>query len=226
MMKDRVFGHGTTTSMVGSPESSKVAKLKEQKAKEKVKGKGGFKRTGEVHLAKNKHRTLNGGQKKIVFGGPRIRKARKLLRKVRTTFLKVNSVPIIQKRVQIVNNTTRTKEEAKIRKEKARKVPILNHGLSASETPSEEGYCHFLESDNWYSCLTDDSSSSAIKGTTAWYGARHTACMSSILLDLANHPTHVVLDLGCTRSVGSRAAIRKVPETCVVLWHYDRVLPL
>ena len=27
-------------------------------------------------LAKNKHRTLNGGQKKIVFGGPRVKKAR------------------------------------------------------------------------------------------------------------------------------------------------------
>ena len=49
-------------------------------------------------LAKNKHRTLNGGQKKIVFGGPRLKKARKFLRKVRTTFLKVNSVSIIQKK--------------------------------------------------------------------------------------------------------------------------------
>ena len=46
--------------------------------------------------------------------------------KGRTTFLKVNSVPLIQKRVQIMNNTTRTKEEAKIRKEKARKVLVLN----------------------------------------------------------------------------------------------------
>ena len=29
------------------------------------------------------------------------------------------------------------------------------------------------------------------------------------LLNLASHPTHVVLDLGCTRSIGSRAAIER-----------------
>ena len=33
--------------------------------------------------------------------------------------------------------------------------------------------------------------------------------MASVPLDLAHHPTHVVLDLGCTRSVGSRTAIRR-----------------
>ena len=50
MMKDRVFGHGTTTSMVGSPVSSKVAKLKQEKGKGKGKGNGGFKRTGKAHF--------------------------------------------------------------------------------------------------------------------------------------------------------------------------------
>ena len=29
-------------------------------------------------LAKNKHRTLNGGQKKIVFGRPRVKKGKKV----------------------------------------------------------------------------------------------------------------------------------------------------
>ena len=33
--------------------------------------------------------------------------------------------------------------------------------------------------------------------------------MASVPLDLANHPTHVVLDLGYTRSIGSRAAIKR-----------------
>ena len=33
--------------------------------------------------------------------------------------------------------------------------------------------------------------------------------MASVPLNLAHHPTHVVLDLGCTRSIGSRAAIRR-----------------
>ena len=32
--------------------------------------------------------------------------------------------------------------------------------------------------------------------------------MASVPLNLANNPTHVVLDLGCTRSIGSRAAVK------------------
>ena len=33
--------------------------------------------------------------------------------------------------------------------------------------------------------------------------------MALVLLDLAHHPTHVVLNLGCTRSIGSGKAIRR-----------------
>ena len=39
MMGDRVFGHGTTTSMLGSPESFRIVKPKEEKVNEKVKAK-------------------------------------------------------------------------------------------------------------------------------------------------------------------------------------------
>ena len=52
-------------------------------------------------FVKNKHKTMIGGQKKIVFGGPRVRKARKAFRKERTNFLKVIFVPSIEKKVQI-----------------------------------------------------------------------------------------------------------------------------
>ena len=41
--------------------------------------------------------------------------------------------------------------------------------------------------------------------------------MASVPLNLANHPTHVVLDLGCTRSIGSRAAINMFHKH--VLYH-------
>ena len=116
MMKDRVFGHETTTSVVGSPESFRITKSKEEKVKEKVKAKVASKDLVRHTLVKNKLKTLSGGQEKIMFGGPRVKKERKLLRKVKTTFLKVNSVPIIQRTVQVINNTTRTQEEAKIRK--------------------------------------------------------------------------------------------------------------
>ena len=77
------FWTWTTTSMVGSPVSSKVAKLKEEKAKENVKAMVDSKELVKHTLAKNKHRTLNCGQKKIVFGGPRVKKSRKFLRKVK-----------------------------------------------------------------------------------------------------------------------------------------------
>ena len=81
---------------------------------------------------------------------------------------------------------------------------FLLSGLPASETPSEEGHGYSWESDDRYSNLTDDSSSS----TTAWYGTGHSAWMASVPLNLVHHPTHVVLDLFCTQSIGSRAAIR------------------
>ena len=41
--------------------------------------------------------------------------------------------------------------------------------------------------------------------------------MAAIPLNLSNHPTYVVLDLGCTRSTGSRAAIRRFHKHAV---HY------
>ena len=102
-------------------------------------------------------------------------------------------------------NSTGTQAEACIRRREARKVPILNQDFQPQKHISEEGYGQSWESDDWYSSLTDDSSTSA----TGWSCTRHTAWMASVPLNLANHPTHVVLDLGCTRSVGSRAAIKR-----------------
>ena len=122
-------------------------------------------------------------------------------------------------------NTTRTEEKARIRKEKARKVPMLNNDFQAQKHLVKKIWS-FLGIRRLYSSLTDDSSTSATRGTTAWFGTTHTACMASVPLDLANHPTLVVLDPGCTRSIGPRAAIKKVPETCAEKWHYDGVLPL
>ena len=41
-----------------------------------------------------------------------------------------------------------------------------------------------------------------------WYSTKaHAAWMAVSSLNLAYHPTHVVLDLGCTRSIGSTEAI-------------------
>ena len=90
-------------------------------------------------------------------------------------------------------------------------------GLSVSETPSEEGHGYSWESYDWYSNLTDDSSTSI----TAWYGTGHTAWMVSVPLKHARCSgswLHTVTWIeNCNQ---------KVSEVCVVLWHYDRILLL
>ena len=67
MMKDRVFGHGTTTSMLGSPESFRIVKSKEEKVKEKVKAKVYSKELVRHSLVKKKHKILNGGEEDRVW---------------------------------------------------------------------------------------------------------------------------------------------------------------
>ena len=100
----------------------------------------------------------------------------------------------------------RKKQGSEKKKDKESACP-QSSGLSASETPREEGYGHSWESDDQFSSYwPDDSTTSA----TGWSCTRaHTAWMASVPFNLANHPTHVVLDLGCTRSLGSKAAIKR-----------------
>ena len=98
-MKDHVLGHGTTMSTFGNPESFRIVKLKEEKVEEKEKAKVDSKELVMRTFVKNKHKTMISGYKKIVFGGPRARKARKTFRKERTIFLKVILVSFIKKKV-------------------------------------------------------------------------------------------------------------------------------
>ena len=69
------FGHDRTTSVLASPESFRIAKLEEEKVKAmaKVDSKELVRHT----LVKIKHKILNGGHKKTVLGGPKVRQARK-----------------------------------------------------------------------------------------------------------------------------------------------------
>ena len=122
-MKDHVLGHETTMSALGNPESFRIVKLREDKVKEKEKAKVDSKELVMCTLVKNKHKTMICGYKKIVFGGPRARKARKAFRKERTIFLKVILVSFIEKKVQ-TKITNHTKERVKIRGEKENKIPF------------------------------------------------------------------------------------------------------
>ena len=77
--------------------------------------------------------------------------------------------------------------------------------LSASETPNAELYDHAWELDDWSASHWADDSWTPDAG---WFCTKvHAARMVATPLNLASHPTHVVLDLGCTRSNGFRAAI-------------------
>ena len=136
-------------------------------AKEKVKAKVDPKELVEHTLVKNKHTAMNGGQKKTVFGGPRVKEARKVYRKVMKAFRNVVFALTHQKRVQAMISSW-TEAEARTKKGKGKEGAYPQHGHSATETPSEEGHGRAWESDDWYSSLTDDSTSSA----TGWSCSR------------------------------------------------------
>ena len=88
-------------------------------------------------------------------------------------------------------------------------------GFSASETPNGEGSGQAWESDVWSASHWTDDSWTPHAG---WFCTRtNTAWMMATPLNLANHPTHVVLDLGCTQSIGSRAAIERFQKHA---WYY------
>ena len=82
----------------------------------------------EYSLVKNKHRTLNGGQKKIVLGGPKEEEARKVLRMVTKAFRKVVFALTNQNKVKGMNSTC-TEAEARIRKEKGKETAYHQSGL-------------------------------------------------------------------------------------------------
>ena len=101
-----------------------------------------------------------------------------------------------------------------IKAEEAREALILNLDFQPrKQTPSEEGFCRAWESDDWSSSHWPDESSTSAAGwscTRAYFAW-------AVPLNFTDHPTHVVLDLGCTRSIGSRAAIERFQKQA---WYF------
>ena len=135
----------------------------------------------------NKHNILNGGQKRTLLGGPKERKARKSCQKALMAFRRVVFALTRQIKAQ-ARIIPRTKARERTENEKARKELILN--------PDFQPLKH------------------AVKKDMAMPGNRTTVTTP---LNLANHPKHVVLDLGCTRSIGLRAAIERFKKHA---WFY------
>ena len=84
----------------------------------------------------------------MVLDGPKVREARKVFRKVKTASPKVVFALTNQKRVQAAIKNLH-KGRGKDQKRKGKEGAFPQSGLSASETPSEEGYGHA-----WTSCLS------------------------------------------------------------------------
>ena len=151
----------------------------------------------EHSLVKSKHRIPSDGQKKGVLGGPKETEARQACSKGNEGFRK-SGFRTYQPEKGASNDLNPHTSRGKDQKRKGKESSYPQSGLSASETPSEERHGHSWESDDWYSSLTDDSSTS----TTEWYGISpfepcrpsDARCSGSWL---------------CTRSIGSRTAIRR-----------------
>ena len=152
----------------------------------------------------NKRKILNGGKKRTQFGGPEERKARKACQKAMAVFRRVvfavTSPIIVQART-----FPKRKGRGKDQKGKSKEGTYHQSGFSASEAPNEEGSGQAWESDDWSAshwtdnCWTPDAGWFCTRTFSAW--------MVGTPLNLANHPT--VLDLGFTRSIGSRAAMER-----------------
>ena len=96
---------------------------KRKNAKEKVKGDP--KGPEEHSPVMNKHKILNGGQRRTLLGGPKERKARKACQKATMAFRRVVFL-LYQARIK-----SRTMARERTKKEEARKELILNPDLQA-----------------------------------------------------------------------------------------------
>ena len=123
MMNDRVFGHGTTTSMLGNPESFRIAMLKEENVMQTK--------------VKINNKTMVGGPKKTVLGGwSKGKKGKKGFSKRENNFSEGDSRSLHQEKGSDKENQS-YKGKGKDQRRKKKKV---QSGLSATESPSEEGH--------------------------------------------------------------------------------------
>ena len=205
MMRGYVSGHETTLSVPCSPDHSRAARRKEEKEREKEKAKDDPKGPDEHSLMMDKRKILN-GKKRTSFGAPKEREARRACQKASMVSIRVVFALINRTKVQ-ASTFTKTKAEERIEKGKSKEGTCLQSGFSSSETPHEEGYGQVWEPDDWSASHWTVNSWTPDAG---WLCTKaHTAWMVATPLNLANHPTHVVLDCGCTRTIGSRAAIER-----------------
>ena len=223
MMKHCVFGHGTTTSLLGGPHHSGPENSR-KKGKGKRKSKGEARGTGRAFLGEQREQKPELWSEKdstCWFKGKRgkkgFSKGNESLRKggLRTSPSQKGSS----------SDYDSHKGKVKDQKGKDKECVIQQSGFSASENSVEEGQVHPSESVDWYSNCFDDSSNSACRGTTAWDNSRHFAWFAPVPLDLNHHPTRVGFDLDCTQSIASKSAIWWFQKCafCIMIKRQDSV---
>ena len=107
----------------GSPSQMK------KKAKEKVKGKGGFKTTGKAHFGEEQAQDPELWSEKDSAWWSKDKKGNKVSSKGKNNLPESDSRTYRPEKREQAMNSTCTKAEARIRKEKARKVPILSQNF-------------------------------------------------------------------------------------------------
>ena len=192
------FSTGDDNKYVWQSRKFQDRHVKRGKGKGKGKAKGGSKRIGNAYCGEEQTQDNNWWSEEDSVWWSKCKKGKKGLSKGKNKFPESDSRTFqdqgSDKEFQSDKGTSKDQSGRGI------ESAYSQSGFSASESPCEEGYGHSWESSDWYSNFTDDSSSSATRGTTEWCGTGHTARMAAIPLNSANHPTRVVLDLGCTRS--------------------------
>ena len=172
--------------------------MKRRKGKGKGKGKGRSKRTGRAFFGDEQAQDSEWWSEED-FAWWSKRKARKAMMAFSRVVFALTSQTKAQARI-----IPRMKAKERTKKGKGKEGTYPESRLSASETPIE-GHGHAWESDDWSASHWPDESWTSAAG---WFCTKaHTAWMEATPLNLVSHPTHVVLDLGCIRSIGPRAAI-------------------
>ena len=97
-------------------------------------------------------------------------------------------------------------------------------GLSASESPNEEGYGHTWESDDWSDSHWPDHSWTSDAG---WFCSKaHTAGMVATPLNFGQPSNTRGSGLRLHTAEWIKRGNRKVQEACMALWYYDGILTL
>ena len=186
--------------------------MRRRKAKGKGKGKGRSKRTGR---AMNKRKILNGG-KKTQFGGRACQKGNDGFH-MRVVFALTNWTKVQAR------TFTKTKAEERIKKEKAKKEPILN--------PNSQPPKHLMKKD-------------MARPGNQTIGLPVTGLTTPGLQMLGGSAQGLILH-GWWQPVEScqpsntccsgpwlhtvdwiKSGDQNIQEACMVLWHYDGILPL